>query len=44
MGLDKSASVYESFPFIWPYNALIGQVAAPKSGEGFLTGSKLENY
>jgi hypothetical protein len=35
---EKSASVYECFPFLWLYNALIGQVAAPTLGEGFVTG------
>src|SRR6266481_9996325 len=35
-GPDKSASVYECFPFIWPYNALIGQVAARNLGRVLL--------
>ena len=28
IGNDKSASVYECFPFIWPYNGLSVEVAA----------------
>jgi hypothetical protein len=27
---DKSASVYECFPFIWPYNARCSLVPMPK--------------
>jgi hypothetical protein len=30
---DKSAAVYESFPFIWPYNARSVEVGSPNSPE-----------
>lgn len=36
---DKSASVYECFPFIWPYNVLspasVGRLLASRSGGGW---------
>jgi hypothetical protein len=39
---DKSTSVYECFPFIWPYNALTADVGLAVPVKGRLTGSCAE--
>jgi hypothetical protein len=36
IGPALSPSVYECFPLIWPYNALLGQVATPNLGRVLL--------
>jgi hypothetical protein len=42
VGTEKSATVYECFPFIWPYNARTGQVAAPNLGKVLLQALSLQ--